>query len=551
MTRFHRRPSARLSPVLREALNYCLLFCVVGCRTTDAYMSPAPGPTVLYVSTTGADSNDGRKERPLRTLEHALRQANVREIVLAPGTHRAQEVKIQRKGLSLRGESATLIGNLSIEADDARVDSIAIRGAIRVRDAARVRLDRIVAGPSQSSSRSRPRGEHAVENAPENTLENTLDIEASGVELTRSILNCGTRACLKAKTSTLTLTSVNLNAQPKTLRGLRIADSIASLRDVTLEKTTTAQVVAERGTHISIRDAHFASAEGSGIVAVGGSTIKITRTDVLSAARSALVFQDANARVDHVHVSAKSGPTIGIAGGETLLAHAEIESTPVGAVSIIRHKDQGKVRIVDGKVTHLRNPGVTIASGDVTIRGTVFVGDATATSDGGEGVLAQGLDTRVNIDAVFDAPTSFGVSINQDASGTVSATVTNPRLGAVMVDAATTERVHIKYLKAENCREGSGVVVLDSSAVTISRAEISGCSEAGVLAGTGSDVTIAASTLLGNREYGVAAFGGSRISLDGTTIQGSRWATFSTCIDGARVDQGSANHILGATMDCP
>lgn len=90
------------------------------------------------------------------------------------------------------------------------------------------------------------------------------------------------------------------------------------------------------------------------------------------------------------------------------------------------------------------------------------MGDATATSDGGEGVLAQGLDTRVNIDAVFDAPTSFGVSINQDASGTVSATVTNPRLGAVMVDAATTERVHIKYLKAENCREGSGVVVMDS-----------------------------------------------------------------------------------------
>lgn len=545
--------------MLRNGLCYGLLILAFGCRTTGPHTAPVSVPSVLFVSTAGADANEGRRERPFRTLEHALRHTEVTEIVVMPGRYRLNNAIVQRKGLKIRGKNATLVGNLSIEADDTQLESLNIEGTIRVRRAARVRFEKLVAGaPKSAEARStnanaNAKAETRDDDRPSSgaSIKHALEVEASDVELTESVLNCGRRTCLLATTSTLALTRVDLNAQPNTARGLRIAQSEASLETVTLKNTTIAQVVAEHSARITIRDSRFTSAEGSGVVVVDGSSIKLRRTDILSATRSALILQDANARIDHIRASAKSGPTIGIAGGETLIAHAEIDGTPVGAVSVIRRQDKGRVRIVGGKIMHLRHPGVTIASGDVTIQGTVFVGDATATSDGGEGVLAQGLDTRVNIDAVFEAPTSFGVSINQDATGTVSATVTAPRLGAVMVDSATTERVYIKDLKATDCKQGSGVVVMDSSAVAISHAEIKGCSEAGVLAGTGSDVTISGSKFLGNREYGVAAFGGSRIHLDDTVIQGSRWATFSTCIDGARVDDGQANRLLGPTMDCP
>jgi hypothetical protein len=358
-------------------------------------------------------------------------------------------------------------------------------------------------------------------------------------------------SCLQATTSTVTIEDSIAIGLPETKRVIRFDMSKGRIARARLERSSIALLQLGGGSKVEVEDVR-ATRGSSGIIAVQGASLSAKNLIVEGTSKMALVGQRAKLRIDDSTFGATLDQTIGLSGTDAVFRRTIVEGSPKGAVSVVDHiSEQAVVRFEEGEIRHGKASGLLIGSGVVTVAGTRFVG-AKGGKETNDAITASGLDARVVVEsAVIESPGGFGVAFHADAGGSVTATITNPRLGGILIEDVAAEPIAIARSVVKGCGEASGVVVQEAPNVTVEKSRITGCKEAGILAGDKASVAVSDSALLENAMYGCAAFGGSTISVSATKIAGSKFATFASCGDGARIEDRTGNRFVGTVSSCP
>jgi hypothetical protein len=511
-----------------------LLLTLAGCAAKNELPKPEPRTTV-FVSPAGNDAAPGTRAQPLRTIERALANEDAAEIVLASGEYAERDVTISRRIALLGPEdgSATLNGHLVVRANEAVVHHLVVERGVEVALASNIVIDHVVARPGD-------RDDTFLINGASGTLSN-LDV------------SCGPETCLQVTSSTITLTGLKLTADAVAKRGLRAETSSVTARNLEVSGTGVNQVLASQNARITIVDAKLTGARGSAIAAVKSGGLIVDRAEITDAARYGVLIQDSRAIVRAVKIGPTQNNAIGISGGDVDLIDLTIERCPEGAITINSHLDRAPlVRLIGGTIRHGETSAVLLGQGDLTVQGTHFIGDPAAKNEDRDAIIANSQYANLNImSANIDAPAGFGVSFTNSASGSVTATITKPRAGGVLLEGLAAVPVVVTKSRIEGCATASGIVAYDSTDVKISQTVIGGCAKAGLLAGQGAVVEVTNTRLTNNGAYGFAAFGGATIDVSASRASGSQWATFATCGDGARIDDAGDNRFQGQTTICP
>lgn len=519
---------------LRSALLGTIVVSAIACgegvdppRPPDPPDPPEPRD-VAFVSPTGDDAAAGTRSAPFRTLERAL-SSDRAGVVLLEGVHSEGSFEVDRP-VVVEGEGEAVIeGTLEIAAAEIRIRRLWVNGGLKA-----------ISAPDLSVETTTVTAGVEV---------NAVSLTGGSVRLERSTLECGTDSCLFARAATVGIDLCRLTGTATTKWGLRAEGGTITVRRAVVDGGRLAAMRIEGEADATVERSETRGG-GNGLVVLGGSTLKAEEVVVSEAVKSSLLLQNSTADVLAGRYDGTSELTIGISGGRAVLSDVWIGSSGFGAVSISAFLGDGaEVRFEGGTVEHGAKSGILATGSDVLISRTRFLGDPE--SDGDDAVTASGAGTRVTVEgAVFDGPSGFAVGFYDDASGTISATVSRPRLGGVLVQGPRLEPVRIADSVITGCRQGSGVALQNSQGTTIDRVLVDGCSEAGVV-GNGAEGAIENSALLDNLQFGVGAFGGAVLTVRGSTIAGSPFATFATCGDGARVDLLGQNRIEGSVTECP
>ncbi len=518
-----------LVPHLARALSLLVLTGCVG-ATRDEHVPPPPGPrTTAYVSPTGDDAADGNERTPYRTLAKALGGIEQR-IVLLRGAYDEERIAIDRP-VSVVGDGAVVVrGHVFITGNEVTLDHLSIGGGLAAHfvESLSVKNATISAG----------------------LKDDALSLTRSSASLAHVKLACGPMSCLQATTATVTIEDCIATGGDETKRVLRFETSKAFIRRSRLEKSATVTLQLSGGS-LELTDTRVLGG-GNAIVATQGATLIAKNVQIDGAARASLIGQRAKIRVDDTTFGRTLDQTIGLSGADAFFRRCTIEGSQKGTISVVDHLvAESVVRFEDGEIRHGRASGILVGSGVVTVAGTHFLGDPVPKGEGNDAITANGVEARVIVESArFDTPGAFAVAYHADASGTVTATVTKPRLGGILVEDVAADPVVVVRSVIKGCVDGSGVVA-QGGKVVVDRTRVEGCKEAGVLAGDQASVRISSSNLIGNVTYGCAAFGGASIEASSTRIKGSKFATFASCGDGARVDDKGNNRLEGSVSACP
>lgn len=511
----------------------------------DARAPSGPPVTTVYVSPAGQDTAPGTRELPFRTLGHAIAIETATLVVIAAGDYEEDAVSITRRSVTLLGPdpgTARLSGRLTIGADEVVVKNLAVGACIAIERAQKVALDAVEVEPGSVKSSRAGAG-----------TEGSIRIRSSGVALTGLRVRCSAESCIDIASSTVSIRKSQLSGGEENKRALVVETSSVTARGLELTGTSINQLLARKGARVHVLDSRFTGAGGVALAAIQGASLKADRVTITGVMRLGLLAETARVLLRSSTIGPTPGTAIGIAGGDVDLSDLTIEPATGGGISISAHADQAAiVRLTSGVIRHGARAGILLSQGDLTIEGTRFVGASGAAVDGEDAIVASSPDALLKVrGATIESSAGFGVSLNNNAAGTVTATITKPRLGGVMIQAAAGASITIQGSRIESCKSGSGIAVHDATEVQILSTTVSRCPEAGVLAGQGATVEVRRSRLIDNGQYGLAAFGGAVIDVSSTRAKGSRWATFATCGDGARIDDGGANRFEGQTTICP
>jgi len=366
-------------------------------------------------------------------------------------------------------------------------------------------------------------------------------------------LTCGEETCIRTDTSTVRISGAMLGGGPTNKRGLRVESSSVTARRVEGVGSSIMQVQVGRQAYLHIIDSNLTDAGGSALGAVGGATLHVDRVRTRSASNIGVVLSRSDAILRDVDLGATQDLTLGIQGGDVQIIRATIARSARGVISVSNHtRRPARVRFEDGVVNHGSVVGLSVGQGQVTVRGTRFVGGPGTGADGGDAIVASGLTAELDAAGVVSLNSAgYGVGFYNDAVGTVSATITGAKLGGIIADTTAGATVTIRNTVIERCQSGSGIAALDALDMNIDSVRVTSCPEGGILAGQGSRVTVHAARLSGNTQYGLAAFGASRLEVRNSTVKGSAWATFATCSDGARIVDLGSNDFAGPVTNCP
>jgi hypothetical protein len=391
----------------------------------------------------------------------------------------------------------------------------------------------------------------SVENATiaAGSKDDAVALTRSSATFSRVKLKCGGISCMQATTATVSVSDCIATGQDETKRILRFDMSKASISRTRTEKSSIAHLQISGGSRVDVSD--FRTTGGSnGIIAVQGAWLTAKNVRVEGAAKMSLVGQRAKLRIDDSTFGSTLDQTIGLSGADAVFRRTIIEGSAHGALSVIDHiVGKAVVRIEGGEIRHGKASGILVGSGVVTIAGVRFVGGKASSEN--DAITANGVDSRVVVEsATMEEPSGYGVAFHADASGSVTATISNPRLGGVLVEDVAAEPITIARSVIKSCTDGAGVVV-QGAKVVIDGVRIEGCKEAGVLAGEKGTVVLSRSSLADNAMYGSAAFGGASVEVNSTRIKGSKFATFASCGDGARIEDKGNNNFEGSVSACP
>lgn len=521
---------------LRAALAAALLAC-------SAAPPKAAGPTPLpddipseataWISPSGDDAASGAREAPLRTLGAGLARPSVRRLVLLAGRHEGGPIRVDR-AIRVEGDpsggdgaEAILAAPLELAADHAELLRLRLVAGLQILGAQEIALDTLTIEGGAG--------------AP-------LRLERAAASLREIELVAGADAGLFAEGSTITVEGLRIEGGAAA-RGLRVLGGRARVRGLEVSGTRIAQAFVAEGGVLELTGGRLSEAQGSALAAVGGGRLVVDGLLTERPRGPALLAARAIATVRGSTLAGGADQTVAVQSATVALDRVRIEASARGTISVTRHSAAGPALVVlqGGRVDHAAVSALLLDQGRVEIDGTRFVGAGRGEEDA---LVASGPTAELVVRrATIERSGGFGVGLYNGAGGTLSATVTEPGLGGVIVEA--TAAVRVEDLAVRRCRDGSGVVVFDASEVTLRRVSVTACPEAGVLAGDGAHVELTGGILTDDREYGVAAFGGARVRVSGVRISGSRWATFATCGDGARVTTVGRNDIDGDRVDCP
>ncbi len=526
----------------RRAALACLTFLIslVGCAGAsgpEEVVPPPPPPpdiTVHYVAPGGDDSWEGSKERPFATIAKALQQP-VPKIVLLGGTFEEPEINIDKEVMieGLDGDRSVLLGHVYLSAEGVELRRLELQRGLAVHRASAA-LAQLKVEPGDQ--------------------DDAISIVSSTAQLKDVQMSCGAETCLQITTSTATVEGAIATGQVGTKRGVRVESSSVSIDRIEVRGASTTQLQASLQSYMSVQNATLLNSEGSALAALQGSTLQARSVRVEGAARFGVLLQSSAAHISSSTVAATGALTVGITGGKVTLENMRVEAGPEGTLSVTDHsRSPAEVTLRDCRVEHGARSGVLMASGRLTIAESLFVGAADPQNPTPlDAITISGIDSTLTIrGTTLSQPAGFGITVTNDAGADIQARIEMPGAGGVFVDGVMAQPVVLQELVVDRCRSGSGVVVFRSQGVRLTRGQVQGCPEAGLLAGDQSAVQVVETVLSDNQSYGLAAFGGAQVQLQDTRISGSKWAVFASCGDGARVEDLGGNQLKGPVSACP
>lgn len=495
-------------------------------------ISPPPKLDVAYVSPDGGDAAEGTEEAPFASLARALR-TDRSKVVLLPGTFPEPQVVVSRAvriEASAPGQ-AILDGHLFISASEVSVAGVNVTGGVGVHLA----HDVVISSATVAYG----------------LKDDAVSVVSSEVRLVDLHLSCGPETCLQVTTSTVDVSNVVARADAGSKRVVRVESSRATVRRLMTFGGDITQLQASLHSSLRVTTATLAGSGGSGLAALQDSLLEADDVHVIAARRAGCLVQRARAQVANSTFDAQTGQGVALSGAHLTLRSSTVTPARDGALQVAGYSGQpSRLELVGGVVQHGEHSGVLVSGGLVHVDGTRFEGAGEGTDV--DAILATGLGNRVEVvRATFLRPPGFAVAVHQDALATVTATVIEPGLGGVLVDDVAVDKVFVTGMVVRGCRQGSGVVALQSPMVEVQGGRVEGCVEAGYLAGEGSGVVVRGARAVGNTQYGFAAFGGSSMSLEAVQASGSRWAAFAACGDGSQVVADAESVLEGATVLCP
>jgi hypothetical protein len=509
-------------------------FACSSAKTLEEKPPPKPPEqSSIFLSPSGNDSAVG--EAPRRTFTSAIGADHAQRIVVDPGQYEEAEVVIDRPvEIVSRGEGRPSIeGTLIVRSGGVSLRGIDVTKGIVIEGASVTNIEDATVGPREARA---------------------IEVKGSKVRLSSLRVTCGSETCLEASGSTLAIDHLTLDG-PSTRRGVRIDTSTVTILGIKARGMVVSQVQVERSTRLRITDAELEDPLGSGLVCLNGAQIDAARVRVTTVKNTGILISSCDAWIDDATVGPVILNAIGIAieGSAVHLRRVMLETSGRSGLTINNHRDRiADVTIEGGVIKHGMHMGINHGQGRLTIRGLKLEGDPKAKTDGEDAIMSSGHIAELRVEsALIDAPAGFGVGLYNNAFGVVTATITRPRLGGVIVDSAAGEQIVLRSVRVRDCQIGSGIVTQDALDVRIEDVEVSGCKEAGLLAGERSEVSVSKSQFNNNKLYGLAAFGGSEIEVTGTIAKRSKWSAFATCGDGARILDAGGNTLEGATTICP
>ncbi|MEL7369726.1 MAG: right-handed parallel beta-helix repeat-containing protein [Myxococcota bacterium] len=490
----------------------------------------ASPPDVAFVHPNGDDRDPGTLSAPFKTLARAL-SSKQPTIQLHPAEYKIGRTLISRAvRITSTATGARFLGSVSVATDDVAFERITVEGGLDAAQSRNLKLSKvsILAG----------------------NREDALSLVGSQAQIDSLDVGCGPQTCVQITTSTVTIRGLRFNADPSTLRGLRVSSSAVNANDVDGTGTRIALVQAELQSELKLTNARLRGGRGSAVAAVLGAQVELNGIRTSSIVQTALLAQTSTVTATKCKFGPAAQQTLSISGAVVRLVDTEVAAGRFAAANLKNFEDnQGQLYLTRGQIEHDDKDGVLGAGSLLSVRGTRFIG-AEGPGKGNaislRGRRAQALLTDVHM----HQPAGVGLELAADAFGSITGTIVRPGASGVRIEEALSHTVKLKGVNVEGCRDGSAVTVLNSIDVRISDSQLKGCSEAGVLAGTRANVRVDDSVISQNARYGVAAFGGALLSVYTSTIANSPWAVFSACADRSRVVDAGGNRVDGKRGDC-
>ncbi len=516
------------------ALGVCLM--LAGCAKNGGpmdFMAPPPPPDVAYVSPDGGDLADGTENAPFASLRRALETDRSR-IVLFPGRYAEPDIVVSR-AVQIEGPTvgkAVLDGHLFIAASQVTIRRLDITNGLALH----------LVHDVEVQSATIAAGAH----------DDALSVVSSRAQFRNLWLTCGEQTCVQTTGSTAAFNRIEAWARPDSKRIIRVETSSVVIQNLYAEGGSNSQLQASAQSTLQVRGATLAHSLGNGLVALKDSKVHAYRVTVVRPSSFALLVQKSEVTVQDSHFDAGGALTVGVTGGRLQIRSSTITAAVEGALSLSQNSGRSaQVTLRGGVIDHGAYDGVLVTGGRLQAFGTHFRGSGPP-SDHGDAIVAHGVGAELELRGIqIVGPAGFGVVVNADATAIINGTITEPGRGGVLIDDVAVQAIVLRDLVVSGCRNGSGVTAWNTPDVQVQGGSVTGCDEAGYLAGQSTTMTIRGARAIGNREYGFAAFGGSLVRLQDSAASGSRWSTFASCGDGARIEIDDNVELTGQSVTCP
>jgi len=459
--------------------------------STEFVLGPFNADQIVYVSTRAGPNANGTKEDPFADLSLAIGQSDARQVVISGGDYPEITLKLDRP-MSIIGTPGNIDGppvklKLTVDKGTLALQNIHLQGALKLRGLSQAYL-------------------HNVK------------------------LTCDAADCTHILDSRVEISDVSITAPEKTARVCLIETSTVHASKLQIDGGNFAQILARKDSRLDLKKTELKNSNHSALILLGESRLKFEESEIQNAKEYDLLINRSEAFISRLRLGKTKNITVGIQGGTLSATECEIEASPKGGIKLLAHNGRlAQLTLRQAKLDHSGGQALSISGGHADIQNTRFTG--TKINQVGEDVLTVwGALASLNLQqSHIENSAGFGISFYEGGHGTVSATITRPRLGGILSQSITSEEIKVYQSRIENCDKGNGITVLGGDTFSVDGVIIQSCAHAGVLAGEDARMDVKNVRLIDNRAFGLAAFGGAQMEASNISILGSKQNKFASC----------------------